>query len=378
MAMQPFRAASLHNDASLAPKSVPPTGMEPFMSELPLRFRRAFTLVELLVVIAIIGVLVALLLPAVQAAREAARRSSCSNNLKQIGVALVNYHDTYQVFPPALAGSGQLRNNCQLVKGGIKNTTGWAMLLPFYEQTAAHSKYNFNVCSSSARDPSSCLPASTLMGTDMDNLAVYSMRYKVLECPSHPSVGEKFSNQPGTQTEFSMRDAYRTSYLFSTGQYNESNSAFYNLVSRRLLGLGAFANEGSARIEDLLDGSSNVLLVGESAGGIRKIDPRYGPWGLCGTKTCCHGIVRAANADDAPATQAMTFTATQVRDYHINSAFNNDPQRRHGPYTFSSLHPGGAQFVFGDGSTHFISQTVDYGVLLRLSRISDRQPVGNY
>src|ERR671912_555830 len=103
--------------------------------------RRGFTLVELLVVIAIIGILVALLLPAVQAAREAARRMQCGNNLKQLGLALHNYHDTFKVFPPALLNSGHVSAGYVTANfpEGPRNHSGHLFLLPFIEQTTLHS-----------------------------------------------------------------------------------------------------------------------------------------------------------------------------------------------------------------------------------------------
>ena len=114
--------------------------------DMKLRFRVGFTLVELLVVIAIIGILIALLLPAVQAAREAARRSQCSNNLKQIGIGFHNYHDTFKVFPPALINCGRYRETStsgQIADGWparqpqyILNTTGWVLMASFLEQSA--------------------------------------------------------------------------------------------------------------------------------------------------------------------------------------------------------------------------------------------------
>jgi len=334
--------------------------------------RRAFTLVELLVVIAIIGILVALLLPAVQAAREAARRMSCSNNMKQLALACHNYHDTFQTFPPAKLANGQLSNNTALATD-VKNTTGWALLLPFYEQQPAHDQYDFNVCSSSAKRPAITAP---VRGNDQINHAVYSARYSVLECPSHPDAGESRSNMPGTEDLYSMRDAKRTSYFFSTGQYNDDNSVYPNLSARRLRGLGAFGSDGAAKLDDVSDGTSNSLMLGESAGGRAKANANWGPWGLTGTRTCCHGVVNA-NANTAVPGTPLTYTAAHARDYHINSAYNNDPQGRQFAWTFGSYHPGGAQFSLCDGSTRFIAETVDYLTLLRLSYILDGEPVGS-
>src|SRR5229473_2794748 len=116
------------------------------------RRRIGFTLIELLVVIAIIAVLVALLLPAVQQAREAARRSQCKNNLKQIGIALHNYHDTMNVFPPALISSGRCSPTTNAVECAlyrpVLNTTGFVLLLPYLDQGPMYNAYNFNVASS--------------------------------------------------------------------------------------------------------------------------------------------------------------------------------------------------------------------------------------
>ena len=336
------------------------------------RTRQAFTLVELLVVIAIIGVMVGLLLPAVQAAREAARRMSCGNNMKQLGLALHNYHSTYNVFPPARFASGQLNNNVGNAIP-VKNTTGWAMLLPFLEQQAAFEMYNFDVCSSSSRRGN--YPASApVMGNDTINEPIYSQRFSFLECPSHVDAGEMLSRDPGTENLYSLRNARRTSYFFSTGQYTDDNSIYPNLASRRLRGLGAFGTDGAAKFGDISDGTSNALAIGESRGGRTKRDPWWGPWGLNGTRTCCFGVVMADNNTAVPGTP-ITFNAAHQRDYHINSAFNNDPQRRQFAWTFGSQHPGGAQFTLCDGSVTFLSDSLDYLTLIRLSYILDGEPV---
>lgn len=342
---------------------------------------KAFTLVELLVVIAIIGILIALLLPAVQAAREAARRAHCSNNLKQIGVALHNYHDAFKVFPPAMIGNGQTGSNQFLIKPFVLNTTGWTLLLPFVEQQAAHDQYNFNVCSSSARAPGITSPVS---GNDTMNVAVTSSRYTFLECPSHDKAGEQRSNQAGTEDLYSMRNARRTSYLFCSGHFADMNSPYDNMLNRRLRNLGAFGGDGAARIDGVVDGTSNVIAVGESHGGPgHKIDDNYGPWGLTGTGTCCMGKFGVTNAENTaligvPIRSGTTYTSVEVGRYQINSAYDNDAQGRSGPYTFRSRHPGGAQFAFCDGSVHFLTETTDYGTLIRLALLADGEPVGEY
>ena len=107
------------------------------------RRRVGFTLIELLVVIAIIAILIALLLPAVQQAREAARRTECKNKLKQLGLALHNYHDTANSFPAALYSSGRYNNAAYFANNGIKNIPGWQMILPDMDQAPLYSQFDF-------------------------------------------------------------------------------------------------------------------------------------------------------------------------------------------------------------------------------------------
>ena len=335
--------------------------------------RRGFTLVELLVVIAIIGVLVALLLPAVQAAREAARRMSCGNNLKQHGLALQNYHDTFNVFPPAIINNGKWSGAVQ-----VKNTTGWALMLPFVEQKAAYDQYNFGVCSSGAS-----ANGKPVLGDDTINQAVYGARYKFLECPSSPVAGENSNYQPGmtgASSDYSRRNAKRTNYLFATGVFTEGNSPWdaYGSDVRR----GMFGNDGAANLAALIDGTSSTIAVGEASGGDGmggKTSTHYGPWGLAGVYTCCSTRITQSGTNNTTVVDANSYTALDIQQFHINSTYTvGDQKRRSYAYVFNSLHPGGAQFVFADGSVHNLTQSMDYLTFLRLNYISDGSPVGDF
>ncbi|HSG72569.1 MAG TPA: DUF1559 domain-containing protein, partial [Planctomycetaceae bacterium] len=225
--------------------------------------KRGFTLIELLVVIAIIAILIALLLPAVQQAREAARRSTCKNNLKQIGLALHNYHEIYNVFPPALIGSGRY-NSAAYYSGNnaVKNVTGWVLLLPQYEQSALSNQMNFNLAVNSSNPYSMPLAGGT---DDAFNRQFTRTNIEILECPSHPDAGSRSSSTPGTNAFYSRDEAVRTSYLFSTGVFTDYNAPWhvYSADVRR----GAFGNDGAATFAALRDGTSNVVLVGEAWGG---------------------------------------------------------------------------------------------------------------
>ena len=337
------------------------------------RFKlRAFTLVELLVVIAIIGILIALLLPAVQAAREAARRSQCSNNLKQAGLALHNYHDSFKVFPPALLNNGRVTATTRLRDWPdpqlVLNTTGWAMMLPYIEQAAAYGQYDFRYCSS-ASNPNS---GGALAGAITVNLPITSARYQFLECPSDPSIGENSSSTSG----FYARNAYRACYLFNTGVFTDYNGDYAIYAASTDVRLGVFGHNGAAKIATISDGTSNSIALGESAGGATgKTSTSYGPWGLCGCHTSVHGRIVGNN------TRPLTYAASHPM-YGNNANFINTAgvvyTGRTYAWVFSSKHPGGANFVMADGSTRFLAETIDYVTWMRLGYIRDGEPVGNF
>jgi len=319
---------------------------------------RGFTLVELLVVIAIIAVLIGLLLPAVQSAREAARRSSCANNLKQMGLAILSHHEARRVFPAALEGSGRYNlASYHAARGGVRNTTGWARLLPYFERTELFDRYDFNSCSSMDSPY-----GHAVAGTDTVNDGVYNARVAFLECPSDPAAGQVVNSGAGTTGFYSRRNAVRTSYLFSTGMFTDYEGPWASASAdvRR----GAFGNDGAASIAAITDGTSKTIAIGEAAGGPAKTDPAYGPWGMTGTHTCCHGrVVSDSSTTVAPGANGNNWT--------INAAWNGDAQRRTYAWVFGSRHPGGAQFVFCDGGTKFLADSIDYATLCQLAYIAD-------
>lgn len=344
------------------------------------RRRIGFTLIELLVVIAIIAVLVALLLPAVQQAREAARRSQCKNNLKQMGLAVHNYHEAFQQFPPALISSGR----CNPGSGGIcatecpatrpvLNTTGFVLLLPNLDQSPIYNRFNLNVASSSSSPYGR--PVQGGNNADTINAPLYQTVLPVFECPSDPANGPQLVRNVSTPTDFYSSDgARRSSYLFNAGWTTDYNYSFgalkgsttnltVNGVTLTFQYLGAFGNDGSARMADITDGSSNTLMAGEckqiKTGA--NTSTVFGPFWGAGVHTCCHGYVPGS----AP----------------LQGAINGRYSTTGDPYAwqFSSYHTGGANFVLCDGSVRFISENISYlSTFIWLSYIGDKQVVGDF
>jgi prepilin-type N-terminal cleavage/methylation domain-containing protein len=280
----------------------------PYQPRRAAALRRAFTLVELLVVIAIIGVLVALLLPAVQAAREAARRSSCQNNLKQIALAVHNYHDTYLHLPPASTAPN------------LAGSSGFAAILPFLEQSNLYDLYDFSKGNS-----------------DPVNLAVVSQRVSTYICPSCvfartvPIPGCDANNRaPGT-------------YAFCTGAldpWGANNGAI------------ATASTPQTRFASILDGTSGTLLAGESHWNFKDYLWSSMP------PTPCSGQVRGGFTYwSSPYPLATAFT---TRGPFNPKAMAGDSSRL---ANFRSNHPGGVSMANVDGSIRFWPETVDHLIL---------------
>lgn len=342
---------------------------------------RGFTLIELLVVIAIIAILIALLLPAVQQAREAARRSQCKGNLKQLGLALNNYESTAKVFPPALIGSGRYNNPAYYTAPSamrVKNTTGWALMLPYMDRVAEFKKYNFAECSS-VSSPYGL--AAWVVGVDTTNEAVISTNYTILNCPSDSSAGVLNSSGAGNPADFySRRNARRTSYLFSTGVFTDYNASYGAYLSD--LRLGTFGNDGAATVATIKDGTSNTIAIGESWGGPFKTSSTYGPWGLNGNHTSVHGrVVGDPNLGSSdPSWTDPAHSCTCIRYGKLN--FDNDLNPANGvqvyAWQFASGHTGGGHFLMNDGTVRFISDNVEYRTFALLNYIRDSKPLGSF
>ncbi len=334
------------------------------------QLRRGFTLIELLVVIAIIAILIALLLPAVQQAREAARRSQCKNNLKQLGLALHNYHETHQQFPPGLINPGDMGTNA--ATDGITfalNHTGFTMLLPFIDQNPLYQAFDFN----NASGPSLRASGPPVQGNPTVNLLPTQTSLAAFNCPSEPIIGPA---PTVASAEYAATLPATTNYVFAAGYYGE-NYRIYRAYQASTVTLqtglvvlrsGMFGNNGSARMADITDGSSNSIAMGEVR--LDKSNTSYRPvWGQ-GRHVGVYGLVLP------DATVGSQYNCR----YRINAHNDCDTTNVGKPFawTWSSNHAGGAQFLMGDGRVEFISDNIDWNTFCFLNFIRDSQVVGSF
>jgi prepilin-type N-terminal cleavage/methylation domain-containing protein/prepilin-type processing-associated H-X9-DG protein len=282
-----------------------------------MRRRRGFTLIELLVVIAIIAVLVSLLLPAVQNAREAARRTQCRNNLKQIGVALHNYHTSHNVFPPGYVSG--------VAWPATSNGWSWcAQLLPYLDQGPLHEKVNFG------------LPVE-----DPANQAAVGVSVPALICPSDQIGGGTFSITDAVGNVV-IAAAAPMSYAATVGDdASEADGPTGN---------GTFYRNSRTRIADIIDGTSATVLVGERGWGFVN-----GTWSGAPN----NGLVRAGVFNPWQFATASSPVFMLVHNNWINILTDSDG----GLDDFSSFHTGGVQLLFADGSVRFIANITTDGPL---------------
>ena len=314
--------------------------------------KRGFTLVELLVVIAIIGILIALLLPAVQQAREAARRTSCTNNLKQIALALQTYHDSFGSFPPGyLADNVTASDPASAEKG--RGFAWSALILPQIEQTALHNAIDFE---KDCRDP--------------NNLALAHKHVKAFRCPS--DAGEEHFEVTISSTDHEIDVA---NYV---GIYGYGN---VTMRPGNPMGKGIFYRNSQVRMRDVLDGTSNTICSGERAQQhdfVSALDPvaSQSTW-----YAAIPGIMRPAGMVMPTMTEG---SASMVLGHVGQPAMGMMPAMHHTPSTtnhivnFSSRHPGGINFVAVDGSVHFLTTTVEYDTFRSLGIRDDGQVLGEH
>ncbi|HUT93320.1 MAG TPA: DUF1559 domain-containing protein [Thermoguttaceae bacterium] len=325
------------------------------------RRSRGFTLVELLVVIAIIGILIALLLPAVQAAREAARRGQCANQLKQLALAVHNYVDTFKVFPPKKAGT-TAAPDCWGDNGSYGS--GWMRLLPFYEQQALYDAWSSQLTvGATVYPPWGPCP----WGPSNTTYWPYQEQVSALMCPSDSGIRNKPATQPG-----------RTSYMFCVGDSILYDGSVGHNQSNRTRGI--FANfDAQNTFASIRDGSSNTLMLSERVFSADARMVRQGQAVLTGIVTTPATCLTALDPNDSRRYDgALTVRGWTGRWEHgsvSHIGFNTvlppngpscvDPgsndNSTHGIYPATSEHPGGVVAGLGDGSIRFISETINAG-----------------
>jgi prepilin-type N-terminal cleavage/methylation domain-containing protein len=309
------------------------------------KIRRAFTLVELLVVIAIIGILVGLLLPAVQAAREAARRMQCSNNLKQMGLALHNYESAHRKFPPGfisrVTGPWPGGGNDPVPEAG----PGWsvfAMILPHMEQSNLHSSINFH------------LPI-----TAPANQVARSTSVKEFQCPSD-AWSEPVRVWPDA---IGVTDLAHLSYIGCLGGGDPANAPGYTALYEQQPFNGMFHRNVAIRHADIIDGTSNTIGIGERAS-------MFTPNGWAGViptaQTVFSPLIAQRRGQVVGQTARPAITMATV---HVRSGGPNAPTGS--PGGFWSPHTGGCLFLLMDGSTHTISTNVDMAIFRALAGRND-------
>ncbi len=328
---------------------------------------RAFTLIELLVVIAIIGVLIALLLPAVQAAREAARRAQCTNNIKQLGLAIHNYHDLHNVLPPGrIWKAGPPGPSFPTIFSGTPNTTWFNLMLPMIEQGTLANAFNFD------------LGAEGIPGGGLNpalgyfaNSTVSATKISIFQCPSDRVLQFQITPQYAGGA-LSGPVMSKGNYAVSWGNTNWRQDTVGSVAYLK----SAFGHDMSVSFASISDGLSSTVLVAEVLQG-----ERYDIRGVMWSSVPGGGSFMTR------------FTPNKYKDYlnlvstgdFLNQTIfcvsepvlglpctggAGDSQAFAGA---RSHHPGGINTLFGDGSVHFIKDSVNPNVWIALNTIRSRE-----
>lgn len=343
-----------------------PKVSRPMITRLP--NRPAFTLVELLVVIAIIGILVALLLPAIQAAREAARRTQCQNRVKQLSLACMNYHDTTKHFPSA--------TDILPLGAAAPTATYWSYLvqiLAFMEETALHDKIELN----------------TFWNAEPNKTLLYNAEMPSFRCPSHADQDATFADPPGGSGTQELSTNLRAHYMGVMGAKNtcpvpanpwpdnsytmmkdkngavqcgaggDGGTASNGIITNSVSG-GKYV-AGNVKMKDVVDGSSHTFMIGEIS------------WN-CGPQRIWS--VGSATGQGSGAIYGYNYTAKNVV-WELNRACRKaaaEPAacpdanaKENNDMSFGSLHNGGAFFGMADGSVQFLKEDVTKEILRMLA-----------
>ncbi len=330
--------------------------------------RRGFTLIELLVVIAIIAILVALLLPAVQQAREAARRSSCKNNLKQIALAIHNYHDTYRVFPPGhvvqTSGAG-----ADIDRG---NWAWSAFIAPFMELGPQYDTLRVGAVHAETHFPTTAGNDATAPNAAAWNVIITPVQ--TFRCPSDAgplrnnsryrglcgATGDNAGGAPGN--EAAINAVATSNYVGAMSSGNNRGAVAFNYGDQGMDGVFG-PSQAKRSIASLTDGASNVILLGERAYEIASPQFRSsGPWG-----TNTEFVDGVGGGLMPPFASIMWFTRGTAGNgigrisASLGTGFggiNANVTGSNALLGFSSLHRGGAQFALADGSVRFLSENI--------------------
>jgi prepilin-type N-terminal cleavage/methylation domain-containing protein len=349
--------------------------------------RRGFTLIELLVVIAIIAILVAMLLPAVQQVREAARKSQCQDHLHNLVIAVIDYESSYKVVPPSIIpdyhrfrnnGSGNVNGLTGTVNNNAANWAWSAMILPFIEQKPAYDTLRV-----SRRNGDQALTAA-FTGSDTAARSVFQTPVDLMLCPSDSGEGLMTSTNRRVRDSQGSGTARNTATANYVGVGSGNNGGADNRPTLRkdsTYALAAAFRIGiGTRLAQITDGTSNTVFLGERNWQIRNAPAgtnvavragltyvaggRSGGANRCGTSGFNCGLCDAIG----------TLGAFPI-NFPGQDAAGNNIDGVNSRCGFSSNHAGGAQFALGDGKVAFLSENTDLTVLRRLARIADGNPV---
>ncbi len=345
------------------------------MSQAGLR-KRGFTLIELLVVIAIIGVLIALLLPAVQSAREAARRAQCTNNLKQIALAMHNYESANGAFPPAKIYSAgtTTTSNDPGGQGLVLNTTAFVMILNYIEQGAMSNAYNFMLPSCPATNSGVNMNPVGGPASYLANTTVTSSVMAAYLCPSDTDpYGPRNPSTPVvTAGAYNGFRSQRSNYVLPCGRYYETYSAAF-LPGRPTDG-GVFSgSDGSTTIAAIRDGTSNTTLVLETK--IEKTNAAYGAYWGQGLWTSTHALVY--NSVVGGTSYSANWTSTMPNGPATILQVNPNPKRLGYAWSIGSRHSGGVNTAMADGSVKFIKDSINGSIWFGLNTISGGEVISS-